>query len=205
MEQETKSILQRITSPWFFTFIPWWVVFNYDFLLIVFGAEANLAEVSAHYCNSGNEVPTIFGCMAIKGDGILHWLGWKKFVIPVVLTFFGLVIFYPMIKIIEDFYNAVSIGDTMLHARLRKEKQKMLDAIIVDSTATDIEEILERGFDRKYSDNAREIRQFIIATIQKYEIDNNHEAFDLFGYDQTYEQTFWQQLYFKIKKLFKPK
>ena len=43
------NILHRITSPWFFTFIPWWVVFNYDFLLCVFGKFDTVDKINKYY------------------------------------------------------------------------------------------------------------------------------------------------------------
>jgi membrane protein insertase Oxa1/YidC/SpoIIIJ len=135
LKDEAKNILHRITSPWFFTFIPWWVVFNYDFLLRVFGKFDTVDKINEHYCGAENFKYSIFGCVKLNQEGWLKlWyspLEWTmnnlpifpKFIIPFGLTVISLKFVSKLIIKQENNYYA----NTSISLPLLVNKYKTLE------------------------------------------------------------------------------
>lgn len=137
MSETTKGILQRITSPWFFTFIPWWVVFNYDFLLFATGNGDIVREMASHYCTkelySTLEHFTIFGCA--KPHNTFWWLLWFRFLLPILATVFSMIVFSHFIGFVQDIYNS-SIKKDWLYIKIIKHYKKQSDQ--TDKTIKDL-------------------------------------------------------------------
>jgi hypothetical protein len=135
------NILQRITSPWFFTFIPWWIVFNYDFLLRVFGKFGTVNNINKYYCGAENFKYSILGCVKLNQEGWLKlWyspLEWTmnnlpilpKFIIPFGLTVVSLKFISKFVTKQENHYYANTMGSlpTLIKKseRISKQVQEM--------------------------------------------------------------------------------
>jgi hypothetical protein len=105
-----EGILQRMTSPWFFTFLPWWVVFNYDFLLFAIGSGDIVRDMASHYCTkdlySTLEHFTIFGCA--QPHTTFGSLLWFRFLLPILATVVSMTIIAWFISWITDLYHKMS-------------------------------------------------------------------------------------------------
>lgn len=53
IKQDIKKPLhlwnEKLKSPFWLTYILWWLVFNYDFLFIIFGFEQKLIDIKTYY------------------------------------------------------------------------------------------------------------------------------------------------------------
>ena len=128
LKDEAKSILHRITSPWFFTFIPWWVVFNYDFLLIVLGKIQVVYAINHHYCMAGSIRYTIAGCVPQISIGFWHWVFYTpwvtKLAFPILATVFSMTLFVWFIRFVQNIYDSITLQDILWNKRLKNEKIK---------------------------------------------------------------------------------
>jgi len=123
-----EGILQRITSPWFFTFIPWWAVFNYDFLILVFGKVETLNAVRTYYkCSGLNKRLSIFGCIDFYEwwNNQFFW----KLLFPVVATVVSMLAFAYGISWVQDKYNSIMEKDFWWKKRLRSKLMKLEENI----------------------------------------------------------------------------
>ena len=129
LKDETKSILHRITSPWFFTFIPWWVVFNYDFLLIVFGKIQVVYAINHHYCMVGSIRYTIAGCIPQISVGFWHWVFYTpwvtKLALPMIATIFSMTVVAFGIRYIEEVYHSIIAKDWIWKKKLKYRTKKL--------------------------------------------------------------------------------
>ncbi len=112
LKNEAKSVLHRITSPWFFTFIPWWVVFNYDFLLRIFGKFETVDKINHHYCMADSIRYTIAGCIPQMSVGFWHWAFYTpwvtKLAFPILATVFSMTVVAWFISLITDLHHKIS-------------------------------------------------------------------------------------------------
>ncbi|MFT4967096.1 MAG: hypothetical protein ACI9CD_000091 [Candidatus Deianiraeaceae bacterium] len=116
-KETTQNILQRLTSPWFFTFIPWWVVFNYDFILLVIAGKEKVEEIKKFYGCEGFRY-TIFGC-ADENYWFHYPLVWK-FLLPFVFTLISLTLVNRFIRWVENIYESIQQKDLV-----EKHKQEI--------------------------------------------------------------------------------
>jgi hypothetical protein len=131
------NILQRITSPWFFTFIPWWVVFNYDFLLIMLGKIQVVYAINQHYCTVGSTRYTIAGCIPQISIGFWHWVFYTpwvtKLALPIITTIFSMTAVACGIAKLADIYESIIAHDflwRMQDVEKRKTRYKEHNAEI---------------------------------------------------------------------------
>ena len=124
------NILQRITSPWFFTFIPWWVVFNYDFLLIMLGKIQVVYAINHHYCMIVSIRYTIAGCIPQISTGFWRWAFYTpwvtKLALPILATIFSMTIFSYVVSWIIDIHNTIMQRKTI---RARKSPNSISNNI----------------------------------------------------------------------------
>jgi len=164
------GILQRITSPWFFTFIPWWVVFNYDFLLIVFGKIQVIYVINHHYCMTGSTRYTIAGCIPQISVGFWHWVFYTpwvtKLVLPIIATVFSMTVLAWCIGWISI------VGESLVAQDFMWKKQKLYS--------------LRKMYQDMYTENMRIYEFFINSAIKctdrettKYYNDNGIQFFKI--------------------------
>jgi hypothetical protein len=137
-EQISKELkekaFQRMTSPWFFTFIPWWVVFNYDFLLRIFGKFDTVDKINQYYCEAEKIRYTLAGCISPNGTGwaydFWHWVFYTpisvKILLPVLATVFSMTVIACGISYIQDKYNSIMEKDYFWKKR-EKQYRKLID------------------------------------------------------------------------------
>lgn len=143
-EQISKELkekaFQRMTSPWFFTFIPWWVVFNYDFLLFATGNGDIVREMASHYCTkelySTLEHFTIFGCA--KPHTTFWWLLWFRFLLPILATVVSMTAITKMISYFNEKFSYYSLS---LYERQTKYEQEMK---VIDGYVERLSEVISQ-------------------------------------------------------------
>jgi hypothetical protein len=83
------------SKSWYFTFIAWWCVFNWDFILLFLGNFDRLQEINQYYC--GLAKLTLFSCEypieSAKWEffyKFYHYPLISKLLLPILLTVFSL-------------------------------------------------------------------------------------------------------------------
>ena len=112
MKEDIKKPLhiwsEKLKSPFWLTYILWWVVFNYDFLLILFGFQQKLIDIKTyyHYPKCGESFCPSFLYYFLQNN----WASGLSFllydiVLPFSLTALMLWLVYPhMIHKLEEVY-----------------------------------------------------------------------------------------------------
>ena len=141
-----KDKLAKFINPFYVSFVIFWVVCNYDFLLILIGKKAILHDIYAHFgygCGVLNITDdgkiytnyqlNLFACVEkSRGYYALYFAMWKV-AIPLGLTWLHTHFVYPKIiaKInVRDKLNKENEGmEIKTNANLRKENKELIDSI----------------------------------------------------------------------------
>ena len=130
-----KNKLANFINPFYVSFVIFWVICNYDFLLILIGKKAILHELYAHFgygCRSGKEYVACTGKKLWILNFPLYFAMWKV-TIPLGLTYIHTYLVYPKIiaKInVRDKLNKENEGkEIKTNANLRKENKELIDRI----------------------------------------------------------------------------
>jgi len=91
--ESTLEAIGKSSKSWYFTFIAWWVVFNWDFILLFLGHLDRLQEINQYYCG----IPQIHNRLSLFGCGNIeswHQITWvKKLLLPIGMTVVSLTLF----------------------------------------------------------------------------------------------------------------
>ena len=118
-------------SPFQIAFVIFWVVCNYDFLLILIGKKAILHELYAHFgYGCGKNSINLFGYCTKKSSMAYSWyfLIWK-FAIPFVLTV-GYIKYYYLKLVTPLNLEYEKIGKDVLRQMVNEEVRKKVDQVV---------------------------------------------------------------------------
>jgi len=159
LAKEIKAVLyDRVSNPFFGYFVAWWLVFNFDFLLIVTGKTATLEHLKTYFayesCGGYKFISLLCSFDWIKQYSTGFWyLVAYRLILPTLFTFITIRWILPLINLLiyKHYVEEVS--------KLKKIKQEAENAqLLTIEESREIRELssrLERERDQLKDENAR--------------------------------------------------